>query len=190
MSNHQEDFLSTRNQRPPHKILLGQTLRKLLKATVWESLTTLPKLLGHPLQTIQVLVIDRNQEKVLLLRTGESKTGYTAVQGLRLFVHRMPLKFGYSPDPREDAQRELAEEAVATELCLTEFHLIHHYPEGSHGQFDCRVYVVEADSERLWLVDETTEGLPVWESFEKAGEVLNETLRNLLAEQASAGRGL
>jgi len=58
------------------------------------------------------------------------------------------------------------------------------------GQFDCRVYAVEADSARLWLLDEHAEGLPVWESFENAGQVLNKTLGTVLAQLPPAGEAI
>ena len=176
--------------RPPLKVLLGQTLRKLLKNAVWQRLTHLCKLIGHPLQTVQVLVVDRKKQQVLLLRTLESKTGYFPVQGLRQGIQWMPLKIGYLADPREDARRELAEEAVATELALAEFHFLHRYREGSHGQFDCRVYGVDADSDRLWLHDENAEGRPVWESHEHAQKVLNETLGIILAQLPPANAAI
>ena len=176
--------------RLPVNVLLGQTLRKLLKATIWQTLTTIPKLLGQPLQTVQVLVVDRGRKLVLLLRTAESKTGYFPIQGLRLGMPWLSKRLRYQADPREDARRELAEEAVATELRLDEFRFIHRYLEGSRGQFDCRVYLVEADSGSLWLVDENAEGLPVWESFETAGNVLNQTLAGIMAGLPPVGVAL
>jgi len=168
--------------RPPLKVLLGQRLRKLIKNTVWQTITAIPKLLGHPLQTIQVLVVDRKKKQVLLLRTPESKTGYFPVQGLRSGVRWSPLEFGYQADAREDARRELAEEAVATALDLEEFHFQHRYREGSHAQFDCRIYAVDADSETLKLVAENTEGLPIWMGFDNAYPVLNKTVGAILAQ--------
>jgi len=175
--NHHKD---ARSHHLPLQVRLGQLLRRLIKATAWEPLTALPNRLGHPLQTVQVLVVDPKREKILLLRTAESKTGYFPVQGLRLWANFRKGHFGYSDDSREDARRELAEEAVATELALDEFHFLLRHRQGRHSQFDCQVYAVWADSERLCLLNETAEGLPLWLSFEQAGEVLGETLRDLL----------
>jgi hypothetical protein len=170
----------------PLSVHIGQFLRWLLKATLWETLSAVPLRLGHPLQTVQVLVVDSRQGQVLLLRTRESKTGYFPVQGLRSLIRDGAWRLVYGEDAREDARRELAEEAVATALAVEQFKFLLRYDEGRHGQFDCRVYWVEVRKEGIVLLDENSEGKPVWKTAEEAGQLLNQTLAGLLASSLAA----
>lgn len=160
----------------PFKIRLQQFLRYWLKRTVWESLTTLPKYLGHPLQSVQILIVDRPKQLILLLQTQEVKTGYTPIQGLR----KWEAGFRYGQDVRLDAQRELQEEATPNLMPLESFQPLLCYQEGTRQQFDCRVFWLAVESENFQLLQENAEGLPLWVGFTEAKQVLNSTLAELL----------
>jgi hypothetical protein len=167
----------------PRSIRLRQWARWLFKKTVWNFLSTLIDRAGLTLQTVQVLVIDRRAGKVLLLATRESETGYFPVQGLR---QRLGLR-RHLKDPREDARRELAEEAVPEPLPLERFEFLDRYREGPNGQFDCRVFLVEADSVGLRLRGENSEGRPMWMGWEAAKGVVNGYLVGVLERLQEAG---
>lgn len=177
---------------PSLTTILGQHLRRLIKATIWDYLTTAFKLCRMPLQTVQVLVVDRPQGKVLLLCTQESPTGWFPVQGLRdKSLLRIPP--AYDKDARTDALRELFEEALDEAAAVKpishkDLRLLRRYREGRFGQFDCRAYLLEADSRSLPLKAETAEGLPVWMSIADAQIVLNPVPAALLAQLPPAGQ--
>lgn len=171
--------------RPNLGVRIGQWLRWCLKKTVWTPLTTLCQWHGTPLQTVQVLVVDRERDLVLGLASVEGDAGFTPVQGLRRSgVHWRGLALVYSGDPAVDACRELGEEAVPPEAASAlarRFRLVHRYAEGVNRQFDCRVYLAEADSRHLPLRAENTEGKPVWLDRRQAMAVFNDVLAGILA---------
>lgn len=169
------------------KAVAGQWLRWAIKRSVWTPLTSVFKVINQPLQSVQVLVVDRPRKLVLLLRTPEAASGYFPVQGLRKRLHWLPAQAVYYDDPREDARRELIEEAVDDKveeslLPLEKFRLLHRYWEGGRGQFDCRVYLLEVDSQAIPLREAGSEGLPLWMRVEDAQTVLKEPLGALLNE--------
>jgi ADP-ribose pyrophosphatase YjhB (NUDIX family) len=144
-----------------------QRLRWLFKATLWQGITYLLCLAGSPLATVQVLCIDRRTHRLLVLRTREFATGYGPVEGLRhgsLSLGLIPLR----GDVREDARRELAEEAVLDPPPLQDFWIAERYREGPHGQFDCTVLVVFCEEQQLGLRDETGDGAPCWLPLDEA----------------------
>lgn len=180
---------------PAAMTVIGQWIRWAIKRTFWTPLTTFFKRIGKPLQSVQVLVVDRRRGLVLLLRTPESRSGYFPIQGLRKGFKCIPPRLDYDDDPRKDARRELAEEAVAEEtverlLPVEKFRLLRRYWEGRCGQFDCRVYLVEAESRELNLREETSEGLPLWMELQDAQAVLEGSLATLLNELPPAGEAI
>ncbi|WP_295887299.1 hypothetical protein [uncultured Thiohalocapsa sp.] len=173
----------TQPQPPlPRRVRLVQWLRWLLKATVWHGLTALLDRAGFTPQTVQVLCIDPQADKLLLLRTREYRCGLSPVQGLR----RGTLTFGLVPgrlDVREDARRELAEEAIPEPPPLADFRVAERYREGPYQQFDCTVLVVFCEHQAVILGPETAEGQPCWLPVGEAVERLgNRTLRDLFAD--------
>jgi hypothetical protein len=166
---------------PSWRIRLAQRSRWLLKQTLWTPMTTLLDRLGLTLQTVQVLCIDRAADdgagRVLLLLTEEldprGRLLPCAVQGLRAHRHgRMPRR-RYDQDSRADARRELLEEAVqagdgAAVPPLERFDEVARYREGRFGQFDCRLFVVEVDSNAVRLRPETSEGIACWARIDDA----------------------
>lgn len=165
--------------------------RILIKRTIWPYLSILLKKTGRPFKTIQVLVVDRQRQQVLLLRTPESPTGYFPVQGLREGFNFLHFRQYPDPDPRKDAQRELWEEAVENPPRLEKFILLDHYWEGRHQQFDCRMYGVDTDLNTLKLRPKTAEGTPVWISFGTAANLLDMNVKQQLlkldTQQAQPG---
>jgi hypothetical protein len=171
-----EDRLLSRRLR------LVQWLRWLLKATIWHGLTALLDRAGLTLRTVQVLCVDRESDLLLLLRAREYPCGYCPVQGLRTGA----LSFGLiSPrvDVRDDARRELLEEALLEAPPLAEFRVAERYREGRFAQFDCTVLVVPCNSQQLPLRARTGEGTPVWLPLAEALDTLgNPVLRDTLAD--------
>jgi hypothetical protein len=178
---------------PSRQVQLVQWLRWLLKATVWHGLTALLDRLGFTPATVQVLCIDPVAERLLVLRTGEYASGYCPVQGLR----QGALSFGLTPlraDVREDARRELLEEAVLEAPPLADFLVAERYREGPYEQFDCTVLVVYRSMHELPLRAESGEGEPCWLPLGAAvAAFANKTLRDMLAdwrdEPATMGGG-
>ncbi len=166
---------------PSRKVRILQWLRWLLKVTVWQGISFVLDRVGFTLVSVQVLCIDRETNRVLLLRAREFGSGYGPVQGLR----RGALSFGLRPlrnDVREDARRELAEEAVLDPPPLEDFWVADRYREGPYGQFDCTVLVVFCDEQALRLRDETGEGMPCWLPLDQAlGFFVNGGLTALVA---------
>ena len=168
---------------PPLSVRLGRWGRIAIKRSVWTLLCTGLARLGRPLETVQVLVVDPAADAVLLLKTEESPTGYFPVQGLRKGFRWWPPGVMPGPDPRTDAQAELGEEAVENVPDLSRFELIHRYREGVNGQFDCRVYRVEANRADIRLRPETAEGLPLWVPIRDARALLEGPLPDLLGRR-------
>jgi hypothetical protein len=168
--------------RPSRQVQLVQWLRWLLKTTFWHGLTALLDRIGFTPATVQVLCIDPVAERLLVLRTGEYAAGYCPVQGLR----QGTLSFGLLPlraDVREDARRELLEEAVLEAPPLGDFLVAERYREGPYEQFDCTVLVVYRRMHELPLRDETGEGEPCWLPLGAAvAAFANKTLRDMLAD--------
>lgn len=178
----------------PARAALEQRLRGLLKRGVVNRVSRLLAWLGRPLQTVQVLCIDRAAGLVLVLRTRAFARGVSPVQGLR--VRLGGLFGGRDGDARADARRELGEEAVTRPPDLDRFRLAVRYREGPQGQFDCRVYVVDCDSAELPLRAETGEGLACWMPLGEAVAVFaNPVLRAVLGavlegrDPAASGTG-
>lgn len=169
-------------ERPSRRVQLVQWLRWLLKATVWHGLTALLDRLGFTPATVQVLCIDPVAERLLALRTSEYASGYCPVQGLR----HGALSFGLTPlraDVREDARRELLEEAILEAPPLVDFLVAERYREGPYEQFDCTVLVVYRRMHELRLREETGEGEPCWLPLGAAVAAFgNKTLRDMLAD--------
>jgi hypothetical protein len=169
-------------RRPSRRVRFVQWLRWLLKATIWEGVTALLDRAGFTPATVQVLCVDAAADRVLALRTGEYRAGYCPVQGLR----RGTLSFGLvAPrvDVREDARRELLEEAVVEAPPLGEFRVAERYREGRYRQFDCTVLVVFCHMRELRLRAETGEGGPCWLPVPAAIAAFgNKTLRDMVAD--------
>ena len=161
---------------------LVQWLRWLLKATVWYPATALLDRAGARLETVQVLCVDLQAQRMLLLRTPECPGGYCPVQGMRRGAPWLGL-CGYRPDPRVDARRELGEEALVDPPALEEFHVAERYREGRWVRFDCTVLVVFCRAASLRLRAESGEGRPVWMPIERAVRVLdNRLLKGVLLD--------
>ncbi|NBC15572.1 MAG: hypothetical protein GVY09_19955 [Gammaproteobacteria bacterium] len=167
---------------PSRWVRAAQWLRWLFKITVWHPLTAMLDRAGYTPTTVQVLCIDPRTDQLLLLRTREYRCGYSPVQGLR----RGALTFGLVParvDVREDARRELAEEAVPEPPPLADFRVAERYREGPFQQFDCTVLVIFCDHTAVTLGPETAEGAPCWMPLAEAVELLdNRALRDMFAD--------
>ncbi|MCG6939828.1 MAG: hypothetical protein LJE69_01075 [Thiohalocapsa sp.] len=172
--------------RPSRLVRLVQWLRWLLKATVWHGMTALMDRIGFVLSTVQVFCIDPQAERVLVLRTGEYAAGYCPVQGLRrgtLSLRLVPLR----ADVREDARRELVEEALIEAPPLDAFLVAERYREGPYRQFDCTVLVIFCRVSELKLRGETGEGMPCWLPLSAAVAAFgNKTLRDMFADWRDA----
>jgi hypothetical protein len=168
-----------------------QWLRFAFKKTLWPPLSLAMKHLGRPLQTVQVLLVDRERGLVLCLATREGDQGYTVVQGLRRFRIRWSrIDLSYPDDPALDAWRELGEEALAPDSAAglqTRLVPVQRYWDGPYRQFDCRVFRAEVDSTALRLKAENAEGRPLWLRGREAERVLNETLATILHDLPQAG---
>lgn len=167
---------------PLRRMRLAQWLRWLFKITIWHPLTALLDRAGYTPATVQVLCIDPRTEQLLLLRTHEYRCGYSPVQGLR----QGTLTFGLTParvDVREDARRELAEEAMPAPPALADFRVAERYREGPFQQFDCTVLVVFCDHAAVTLGPETVAGAPCWLPLAEGVELLdNRALRDMFAD--------
>jgi hypothetical protein len=178
---------------PPLPIRLRRAGRRLLKWrparrwwSLWDLATTLSARLGLRLETIQVLCVDPTGPQVLLLRNLEYPSGWTAVQGLRDWTGLLPGRRGYGADPRVDARRELAEEALISPPPLSDFEPATRYDEGIGSQFDCRVYLVRCDRHALSLRGHTSEGYPCWMRIDAAVERLgNPVLTDILTRSTT-----
>ncbi len=159
-----------------------QWLRWLLKATIWQGLSTVLDRVGYTPVSVLVLCIDADADQVLLLRTREYRCGYAPVQGLR----RGTLTFGLVPmhaDVRVDARRALAAQAIPTPPPLADFRVAARYREGPRQQLDCTVLVVFCTQGDLTLGAETSQGEPCWLPLSEAVELLdNRALRDMFAD--------
>ncbi|MGD9298772.1 MAG: hypothetical protein PVG09_03630 [Thiohalocapsa sp.] len=168
--------------QPPRRVRLVQWVRWLLKATIWYGLTALLDRVGFTPQTVQVLCVDPDANKLLLLRSREYRSGWSLVQGLR----RGTRSFGLGPvcaDVREDARRELAREAIPKPPPLADFRIAERYREGPFQQFDCTVLVVFCTPDGVTLGPETGAGAPCWLPLAEALDLLkNKVLRELFAD--------
>jgi hypothetical protein len=171
---------------PTWGVRLVQWLRWLLKLAIWQELTALLDRMGFTPSTVQLLCIDQDANRVLVLRTAEYASGYAPVQGLR----RGALSFGLVPlraDVREDARRELLEEAVTEAPPLIELRVAERYREGRYRQFDCTVVVLFCRMSELRLRAETGQGEPCWLPLNAALAAFgNKTLRDMLADWRDA----
>jgi hypothetical protein len=161
---------------------IARWLRWLLKATIWTGVSTALDRLGYTLATVQVLCIDREIDHMLVLRTPLDSRGYTPVQGLR----RGSVGLGLVPlraDVREDARRELEEEAVLNPSPVEDFWVAERYREGAWGQFDCTVLVVFGRRRELRLRAETDEGAPCWLPIPEALRLLGRPRLRELVEK-------
>ncbi len=172
--------------QPSRRVRLVQWLRWLMKATLWHGLTALLDRLGFTVSTVQVLCIDPEAERVLLLRTGECAPGYCPVQGVR----RGTLSFGLAPlraDVRADARRELLAGAVMEAPPLLELRVAERYRDGRYRQLDCTVLVVFCRMSQLSLRAETGAGEPCWLPLKAAVAAFgNQTLRDMIADWRDA----
>jgi hypothetical protein len=167
--------------------------RSLLKArhrehwSLWDLLTTLLDRIGLTLQTVQVLCIDAEAGRVLILITDEYDSGLSPIQGLRKQHRFWPLMGRDRGDARIDARTELTEEGVLTLLALERFVQEASYREGVGRQFACRVFVVECRTTELTLRPETAEGMSCWAQINDAIDWLdNPELTRILQRYISA----
>jgi 8-oxo-dGTP pyrophosphatase MutT (NUDIX family) len=169
-------------------VRLAQHARRLLKATIWHGLTAALDRVGLTLSTVQILCIDRTRGLVLVLRTDEYPSGYCPVQGLRKQRGPLPLFGSDAADVREDARRELGEEATLAPPSLARFRIALKYREGPYRQFDCTVLVVDCEAAELELRPETAEGIACWSPVAEVVGVLNNPVlsRVLTAEMPAS----
>ncbi len=167
--------------------------RGLIKArhrqrwSLWDLLTTLLDRVGLTLQTVQVLCIDPQAARVLILITNECDSGLSPIQGLRKRHRFWPLMGRDRGDARIDARAELTEEGVVTPLPLERFEPVASYREGVGKQFACRVFVVECRTDELALRPETAEGMSCWAQINDAIDWLdNPELTRILHRYISA----
>lgn len=143
-------------------------VRGLIKArrrdrwSLWDLVTALLDRIGLTLQTVQVLCIDRDAARVLILITDEYDSGLSPVQALRKHHRFWPLMGHERGDARLDARTELGKEAVVDPPPPERFMLASRYREGIAGQFACRVFVVECRVDELKLRPETAQGMACW----------------------------
>lgn len=165
----------------PLRPRLIQTARRLWKQAFWFWFTRFLDRLGLTLQSVQVLVLDRQSGQVLLLKTREYRSGFSPIQGLR--------RWPYSGDPRLDAARELREEAIQAPAlpALERFIPGGCYREGRYRQMYCHVFIVQGRREEFTLRAETGEGKPVWVEVAEAGRLLQSPVLRRLMEAHMTG---
>jgi 8-oxo-dGTP pyrophosphatase MutT (NUDIX family) len=172
----------------PARTRITRRARWLLKQTLWTPVTTLMDRIGLTLQAVQVLCIDDGADdgagRVLMLLTGEldrrGRLRLCPVQGLRRPRRLLLAGRRYGEDPREDARRELLEEALlpadADRAPPTDaFEPVARYREGRFGQFDCHVFVVNTRRDAFRLRSETGEGLACWARIDGVAALLPQT---------------
>jgi len=167
----------------PWELAVRRLARRVIKGTFWYPMAGLLDRLGYTLQAVQVLVIDPERRQVLLLRSDECRGGWCPVQGLRDPVHRGGLRFAYSDDPRDDAHRELGEEALAKPPPVTHLQTMATCRAGPGGELACTVYVLEVAAADTPLIPATAEGQPTWVAVDHALATLpSPTLRTVLED--------
>ncbi len=142
--------------------------RIILKRTLWDYITTLPNLLNCPIHTTQILVIDRENRKILVLMTPETRSGYCVPQGIcshgsGLFERNKDVNWA-----RENALVELREEAIEEEVDGQRFQPAFCYGEGRFKQFRCHLFILQVEPDDSFTLKETSEGRATWVDIDEA----------------------
>jgi len=157
------------------KTWLGMLFHVIIKRTIWERLTAIPKLFGYRIATVQVVAIDMEQQQLLVLETKVTQNGYTLPQGLCsgkfLPLVFIPKATTYA-DSRKDAAREFHEEAVEEKIDDDRFTYLTVYDESRFCQFRCHVYALKTTVGEFTIRKKTAAGKTTWISADEAPEKL------------------
>ncbi len=157
-------------------ILAGKFFHVIIRKTIWERLTSIPKLFNYRIATVQIAAIDKEKQQLIVLETMVTNHGYTLPQGL---CKKWFFPFIFIPKDtiykksRKDAAREFHEEAVIEEIDEKRLKLLTVYDESRYRQFRCHLFILETTTEEFTLRKETAEGKVSWmqvtEGLDKLG---------------------
>lgn len=157
-------------------ILAGKIFHVLIRKTIWERLTSIPKLFNYRIATVQIAAIDKEKQQLIILKTMVTNHGHTLPQGL---CKKLFFPFVFIPKDtiyiksRADAARELHEEAVREKIDKKRLKLLTVYDESKYRQFRCHLYILETTTNEFTLRQETAEGKVSWmqvaEGLDKLG---------------------